>query len=151
MSACHIHSRLVRTLFLRSEKKPMLHTTPITLWSTGNFHQICPWASWCVFSVFDCFCLLMITKPNLHIDQAKEIMVLWAFNVKWEPRWWDLHNQHDCLHFGRVLPLSRWSTSPPFDMKLFRTFSQGRLSIHETNDWHGPQARWRFIWRGIVC
>ena len=37
MSACHIHSRLVRTLFLRSEKKPMLHTTPITLWSTGNF------------------------------------------------------------------------------------------------------------------
>ena len=71
MSACHIHSRLVRTLFLRSEKKPMLHTTPITLWSTGNFHQICPWASWCVFSVFDCFCLLMITKIFKMTRQKK--------------------------------------------------------------------------------
>ena len=40
MSACHtlnvLHSRLVHTLFLRSEQKQMWLTTPITLWSTGN-------------------------------------------------------------------------------------------------------------------
>ena len=90
--------------------------------------------------------------PNLYIDQAKEIVVLWALEVKWQPGWWNFHSQHDCLCNGRVVTVSRWWCFPWESLKKnFRTFWWARLSIHERNDWHGHQAfQWRIVYKGAV-
>ena len=102
-----------------------------------------------VFTVFDCFCLFMITKTNLYIDQAKENMVLWAFKVKRQPRWWNLHSEHDRLHIGRVLPVPRCWSFPRTNFMFVQDVLVSAI-IHSWEQWltrPSSCATKRCLWR----